>query len=460
MKDLFSKQQDYFFSDKTLEINFRIEQLEKLKDLVIVNETKIAEALKSDLGKCHFEAFSSEIGFIIEEIQVTIKNLKKWLRPKNVSTPMWMWPSKSQIIQDPYGVTLIIAPWNYPFQLMMAPLIGAIAAGNTAILKPSELTPATEKIIAELISKTYPEEYIKVVVGGVKETTELLELPFDFIFFTGSTQVGKIIMQAASQNLTPVCLELGGKSPCIVDETADIVTAAKRIVWGKFMNAGQTCVAPDFLLVHESKYELLIANLKQTIHEFYGSDLAKIKENDQFGRIVNERHLDRLMSYFKEEDVIFGGDVDREQKYISPTLIGPINGLNSEHPIMQEEIFGPLLPIIKYKSLDEEIKKLKRMPKPLALYLFTRSEEAKEKVTKKLSFGGGCINECLLHLANPELPFGGVGPSGLGAYHGKFSIETFSHQKSVFDHANWPDPSLRYPPYNESKFKIIRKLLT
>jgi aldehyde dehydrogenase (NAD+) len=451
---LVTDQRDFFNAGETANVLFRIEQLKKLKQVIIDNESQISDALKKDLNKSQFEAYSTEIGIVLKEISDAIKHLKSWAKPKHVLTPLFLQPGNSFIIPEPLGVILIIAPWNYPFQLSLSPLIGALAAGNCAILKPSNLAPETSKVLSKLLNATFESKYVSVVEGGQKETSDLLEQKLDKIFFTGSDAVGKIVMEAAAKNLTPFVLELGGKSPCIVDETADIKLAARRIAWGKTINAGQTCVAPDYLLVQDRVKDEFIAEYKKNIIEFWGN---KPEENEDFAKIVNQEHFDRLSSLIKASGkVVFGGDVNKKTQQIAPTLI---DNVVWEAPILQEEIFGPLLPIISFGSLPTLLPHIKEKPLPLALYLFSNDKKNQEFVMNGLQFGGGCINDTLMHLTNPRLPFGGVGPSGTGSYHGKHSFDTFSHHKSVLKKPAFFDAKTRYAPYTTSKLNMIHKFL-
>lgn len=418
----------FFNTQQTKDISFRKDQLKKLSKAIKSYESDILEALYTDLGKNKVEAYATEIGITLKSIKNARKELKNWTKTKNVDTPLYLFPTKSYIKKEPYGTVLIIAPFNYPFQLVFEPLIGAIAAGNTAIIKPSELTPNVARVIKRLINETFDANYIEVIEGGIEETQTLIHLPFDYVFFTGSENVGKIVYQAASENLVPVTLEMGGKSPVIVDETANIKVASERICFGKFTNAGQTCVAPDYILVHESVKDDLITALSKTLREFYGQN---IQQSPDYGRIVNLKHYHRLTSLLNSEqmNIVFGGHSDEDERYIEPTLLDHVT---SDSAIMQEEIFGPILPILTYQSLDEAIAFIHQRPKPLSLYLFSEDENATQRVINDLSFGGGAINDTLMHLANPKLPFGGVGASGMGRYHGKYSFDTFTHEKATF----------------------------
>ncbi|HHP5379979.1 TPA: aldehyde dehydrogenase [Staphylococcus aureus] len=441
----------FFNTQQTKDISFRKDQLKKLSKAIKSYESDILEALYTDLGKNKVEAYATEIGITLKSIKNARKELKNWTKTKNVDTPLYLFPTKSYIKKEPYGTVLIIAPFNYPFQLVFEPLIGAIAAGNTAIIKPSELTPNVARVIKRLINETFDANYIEVIEGGIEETQTLIHLPFDYVFFTGSENVGKIVYQAASENLVPVTLEMGGKSPVIVDETANIKVASERICFGKFTNAGQTCVAPDYILVHESVKDDLITALSKTLREFYGQN---IQQSPDYGRIVNLKHYHRLTSLLNSEqmNIVFGGHSDEDERYIEPTLLDHIT---SDSAIMQEEIFGPILPILTYQSLDEAIAFIHQRPKPLSLYLFSEDENATQRVINDLSFGGGAINDTLMHLANPKLPFGGVGASGMGRYHGKYSFDTFTHEKSYIFKSTRLESGVHLPPY-KGKFKYIK----
>lgn len=441
----------FFNTQQTKDISFRKEQLKKLSKAIKSYESDILEALYTDLGKNKVEAYATEIGITLKSIKNARKELKNWTKTKNVDTPLYLFPTKSYIKKEPYGTVLIIAPFNYPFQLVFEPLIGAIAAGNTAIIKPSELTPNVARVIKRLINETFDANYIEVIEGGIEETQTLIHLPFDYVFFTGSENVGKIVYQAASENLVPVTLEMGGKSPVIVDETANIKVASERICFGKFTNAGQTCVAPDYILVHESVKDDLITALSKTLREFYGQN---IQQSPDYGRIVNLKHYYRLTSLLNsaQMNIVFGGHSDEDERYIEPTLLDHVT---NDSAIMQEEIFGPILPILTYQSLDEAIAFIHQRPKPLSLYLFSEDENATQRVINELSFGGGAINDTLMHLANPKLPFGGVGASGMGRYHGKYSFDTFTHEKSYIFKSTRLESGVHLPPY-KGKFKYIK----
>lgn len=445
----------FFSSEKTLDINFRINSLKKLKKAIKLYQKQIFDALYKDLGKSEFESYTTEVGFVLSSIDYTLKNIKKWSKYKKVSTPIHLFPTKSYIINEPYGTVLIMGPYNYPFQLLIEPLIGSIAAGNCTVLKPSEISPNVSRVIKELIEVTFERKYISCIEGSIETNTSLINSKFDYIFFTGSVSVGKIVMKAASENLTPVTLELGGKSPVIVDKTADVKVSARRIIWGKTMNAGQTCVAPDYIVVHEDIKDMLIDEMKISVKEFYGENVIDSKD---FGRIINNRHFNRLKSILeKDKDkIIFGGRYEENQKYIEPTFLD-INSFESAS--MEEEIFGPILPIITYKDLDIVITEINKREKPLALYLFTKDKEIGSRVLRKISSGGVSINDTISHIINPELPFGGVGNSGIGSYHGKYSFDTFSHKKSVISKSSNINITLAYPPYNKKKLNAIKKFL-
>lgn len=452
-KSIVDNQRKYMDQGNTVEYSFRKKQLENLRDMLKVYETEIFQALKNDLNKPDFEVVTSELGILHNELEVAIKNLRYWMQPQKVISPLTHKGSKSFIIKEPLGVVLIIAPWNYPLQLSLAPAIGAIASGNTVILKPSEHAPHTSELLAKMIEDTFDASYITVVQGAVEETTALLEQRFDHIFFTGGAAIGKIVMRAASEHLTPVTLELGGKSPAIVDEDANIAIAAKRIVWGKYTNAGQTCVAPDYLLVQESvKFKLLKA-MKKQIKSMFGKNLI---ENDSYTHIINENHFDRLVSFLNEDNIVHGGYNNREKLIIEPTIIDRIDW---DDPIMQEEIFGPILPVIPFENIEDALMQIKSMDKPLALYYFGENPRMQSQVMEYVSFGGGAINDTVYHLANPYLPFGGVGPSGMGSYHGQAGFDTFSHQKSILKQTTKFDLPFRYPGGKVSS-NIVKKFLS
>ena len=447
-----ANQRTFFATGKTKDYNFRVAQLNKLSQLIKDHEQLILDAVYKDLRKPALEAFGSEILITLSEIKFALKHLKTWMKPKKVGTPINLFPSSSYIYTEPLGVVLIVAPWNYPFALTIQPLIGAIAAGNCAILKPSEHTPHTSSAIAKIINDNFDPNFIIAIEGGIETNQALLAEKFDHIFFTGGTAIGKIVMEAAAKRLTPVTLELGGKSPCIVDETCDLEVTAKRIVWGKFYNAGQTCVAPDYLLVQKNIKPLLIEKLVTHVKAFFGENPQK---SPDLARVVNDRQFDRLVGLLDEGKVLIGGNSDKSDRFIAPTLIEAVSP-NSK--IMAEEIFGPILPILEYDQLSEAIAFVNAHPKPLALYFFSRNKQNQERILQSVSFGGGCFNDTIMHLGNPELPFGGVGHSGMGSYHGKASFDIFSHRKSVLKNFFRFDLKWRYPPYTmtlESLKKFI-----
>lgn len=445
---LVEKQKSFFKTGQTKELSFRLEALKKLQTSIRENEKKIIQALKDDLNKSEFEAYSTEVGFVLSELRYIMKNLPSWVKPKKVKTPMTHIGSSSIIYSEPYGTALIISPWNYPFQLAIAPLIGAICAGNCSVIKPSELSPKTSKVVAEMIHELFPEEYIAVKEGAVETSQALLKEPFDYIFFTGSVYVGKIVMEAAGKNLTPVTLELGGKSPCIVHEDANIPVAAKRIAWGKFTNAGQTCIAPDYVYVYQGIKDVFLNELKKVIHDLYGQEPL---ENPNYTRIVSEKHFKRLQSFLNNGTCFTGGKSDEKKLMIEPTIL---TNVTWKDPIMGEEIFGPLMPVMEYEDINEVIDTIQDHPKPLALYLFTKNKTIEKEILNHVSFGGGCINDTIYHISTPHLPFGGVGSSGLGAYHGKSSFDTFSHKKSVLKQTTLFDIPLRYPNVKNGLKKI------
>jgi aldehyde dehydrogenase (NAD+) len=449
--EIVERQKEFFYTGKTKEIAFRIEMLKKLKTGIKDWEEKIMDAVYQDLRKSEFEVFTTEIALVLEEINYFVKNLKKLSKPKRIKTSLINFPAKNYIYKEPYGVSLIISPWNYPFQLAMAPLVGSIAAGNCTIVKPSELSPKTSSVIEEMIKHLFNEAYIKVICGDVEVAQNILQQRFDRIFYTGGTEVGKKVMEQASKFLTPVVLELGGKSPCIIDKEIDLDISAKRIVWGKFLNAGQTCIAPDYLLIHEDIKMDFIQRMKKYMREFYGENP---RESGNYTKIINERHFNRLELYLKDGDVIFGGKVDKDSLYMEPTLL---DNVNEESRIMKEEIFGPILPILTYKNLEDVISYVNHNPKPLALYFFSTNKINQKKVIANASYGGGCINDTIVHVADMNLPFGGVGESGIGSYHGKASLDAFTHHKSIVKKTFFMDLKLRYPPY-DGKLKMVKKL--
>ena len=448
----FTSLKTYFNQGHTRSYQFRVKQLKKLKATIKQNEQDILDALHADMHKPAFEAFTSEVGVLYEEINFALKYLKHWMKPKAVLTPLVHFPSSSQSITEPVGVVLIISPWNYPFLLLMAPLVGAMAAGNCAVVKPSEQTLHTAHIIEKIISETFPENYIRVVQGiGAEVIPPMMDnFRFDHIFFTGSVPVGKKIAAQAAKELVPVTLELGGKSPAIVDPTVPVKVTAKRLVWGKFFNAGQTCISPDYVLIHEDIKEALVNQMVKYIQEFYGDDPS---QSQYYTHIVNNHRFKVLAEYLMQGKIITGGVTNENQRYIAPTLI---ENISLDSPIMQEEIFGPILPLLTYKNTEEIFEIISQQPFPLSLYLFTNDRKFEKLILEKVSFGGGCVNTTLVHFANPHLPFGGIGYSGMGRYHGKASFDTFSHQKSIMKTSFIFDHPLRYAPYKEWKLKIAR----
>ena len=453
VEDLVQKQRDFFLSGQTRPIDFRLDALRKLRDALKVHEKDILAAVYADLRKAEVDAYATELAGVYNEIKVAIANVRDWAAREKVTTPIFMMPAKSYIYKEPYGVCLIIAPWNYPVQLAMLPLVGAIAAGNTAIVKPSELASHSAAIIDKVLGETFPEEYIRVVQGGVEETHALLAQQLDYIFFTGSVPVGKVVMEAAAKNLTPLTLELGGKSPAIVHESADLPTAASRIAWGKFMNAGQTCIAPDYVVVHEAVSDAFLNELVSAIRKFYGDDAST---HPRYCRIINDRHFTRLEALIDPDKLAYGGKTNAAQKYIEPTLLYPVDW---NHPAMADEIFGPILPIITYSRLDEVISRINKRPKPLALYLFAGNKDIRRKIIGEISFGGGAVNNTIMHIVSHYLPFGGVGQSGMGRYHGKYSFDTFSHTKSILRSYNLADPADAATPDKGKLFNYLMKLM-
>ena len=452
--NIFNSQKEFFYSNKTKDINYRINNLKKLKNLIKENEQDIMDALYKDLRKSNFESYATEIGIVYDELNLHIKNLRKWSKREKRKSPIVHFPAKSYIYKDPYGVTLIIGPFNYPFQLVIAPLIGAISAGNCAIIKPSESTQNIALLLEKIINENFKENYIRVVnpLGGKDTVSYLLDLKFDYIFFTGSVSVGKIIMEKASKNLIPVTLELGGKSPCIVDNSAKLDLAAKRIVWGKFLNAGQTCVAPDYILVQKDIKEKLLKELKKELLLQFGSD---IKSSSDFPRIVNKHSLLRLKNYLNDGEIYFGGSVDEKDLYLEPTIL---TNIKETSLIMEEEIFGPILPILEYSSLDEALTYVINKDKPLALYYFSEDSTSIEKVLNSTTSGGVTINDTIIHVASSYLPFGGVGSSGMGAYHGKASFDVFTHKKSVIKRGTFIEFPIKFAPYN-NKINLLKKVM-
>ena len=449
---LVQRQRDYFRTGATLSVSFRLGALDRLYKAINTRQPEICAALKADLGKSETESFMCEIGMVLSEITYMRKHIRRFSRPKTVWTPLAQFCSHSFTQSVPYGNTLIMSPWNYPFLLSMEPLVDAIASGNTVIVKPSAYSPATADIVKSLVEDCFPEEFVTVVTGGRQENSVLLEQKFDLIFFTGSQAVGKEVLRRAAEHLTPAVLELGGKSPCIVDASADIPLAAKRIVFGKFLNCGQTCVAPDYILCHASVKEQLIAELKKQITAQFGAEPLK---NPDYGKIINVKHFDRLCSLISREKVVFGGETDPAACRIAPTLLSDVT---PDDAIMGQEIFGPLLPILTFEKFEEVISFVESGGKPLAAYLFSRNAEQMKLYRTRLPFGGGCVNDTIIHLATSEMGFGGVGESGMGAYHGKAGFDAFSHKKSIVDKKTWLDLPMRYQPYTRKLYQNLLHL--
>lgn len=453
LENPYTSKKDFFHEGHTRSYEFRLKQLKKLKFFIEKYEEDILQALSLDLSKPLFEAYTAEIGIVYEELNNAIKNLASWMKPEKASTPIHLQVGTSRIYPQPKGVVLIISPWNYPFQLTISPLIGAIAAGNCVVLKASNQSRQTQNIIAKIIGECFDSNYISLVEGpGSKVVSPLIEnYRFDHIFFTGSVPVGREILQLAANHLTPVSLELGGKSPALVHEDANIDRAAKKITWGKFYNLGQTCVAPDYLLVHESKKDLLVEKIIACIHKFYGPDISK---SEDLARIINNKRFNKLISFLDRGHILEGGNYNLEDKFIAPTLI---DGLSMDDPIMKEEIFGPILPIISYKDISEAIELIDLNPYPLALYLFTRDKSIEDYIIERVQFGGACINDTISHVANSNLPFGGFGFSGMGNYHSKYTFDSFSHFKSIYKSSSLIELDFKYPPYSEKTLNIVKK---
>lgn len=446
-----NQQRDFFNTGQTKDVSFRIQLLKTLKKAVVEHKTEIINALNADLSKPEFEAYGTEI-WVLREIDYAIKHIKSWTKPKKVATPIEQFPGSARIYPEPLGVVLIIGPWNYPFQLMISPLIGAIAAGNCVILKPSEIAPHTSHVLANIIQKNFNSAYVAVIEGGVETSQQLLTEKFDHIFFTGGTAIGKIVMEAAAKHLTPVTLELGGKSPCIVDSDINIEHTARRIIWGKFLNAGQSCIAPDYLLVNKNIKQDLLDAIQKNIKEFYGDNPTI---SPDYARIINQKHFNRLVGFLKHGKIIIGGETDLSSCYISPTVI---DNISIEDPVMQEEIFGPILPVLEYTDLTEALTIINARPKPLALYFFSRNKHLQERVCCETSSGSICLNDTVMQFGVSALPFGGVGDSGIGSYHGKASFDTFSHYKSVLKKTFLLDPNWRYAPY-KGKLPLLKFII-
>ena len=450
-QQLVEKQRAFFATGKTRNRGFRIEQLHKLRQVVIEKHEEIEKSLFQDLNKCEFEAFVTEVTAMIDEINCAVENLETWTQPVEVESNPLFGVAESKYYYEPYGTVLLLNTWNYPFVLCFKPLVGALAAGNCCIVKPSEVAPTTSKVLADIINTAFDEEYCVAIECSIEGTTELLKERFDFIIFTGSERVGRIVARAAAEHLTPTVLELGGKSPCIVDKSADIERSVPTICWGKLLNSGQTCTAPDYIWVHKDVKEALIEALKNQIQKFYGDD---IKSSPDFGRIINQQHFERLKSLIEGANIVFGGETDESQRFISPTII---DGVTWDDPIMQEEIFGPIIPIITFENLKDVVDELSRRAKPLALYLYTTDKASEELIINNVSFGGGCVNSTLMHMLNTNLPFGGIGNSGHGYYSGRWSIEMFSHKKGIFNRALTDEPSPVFPPF-EDHVKFVKQM--
>jgi aldehyde dehydrogenase (NAD+) len=442
-----------FESGRSRPLAWRRAQLGQVRRLLEENGKELVAAIRADLGRAEIEGWLMDVSVTIGEIDLAARQLARWMRPQRIPTPLSQKPAKARIVREPLGVVLLIAPWNYPVQLLLSPLVGAIAAGNCAVLKPSEVSAHTSAALGRLLPKYLDGECFSVIEGGVDETTALLRERFDHVFYTGNGTVARVVMEAAAKHLTPVTLELGGKSPCIVDDDVDLTVAARRIVWGKFLNAGQTCIAPDYVLVHESREQDLLGAMKAALREFYGDDP---RQTPDYGRVINERHVRRLAALLGSGELVTGGQTDEASHYVAPTIL---RGVAPDSPVMQDEIFGPILPVLTVPSMDAAIAFVNARPKPLALYVFTKRQAVEEKIIAETSSGGVCVNAVLWQIANPGLPFGGVGPSGMGAYHGRTSFETFSHRKAVVTKSTAVDPKLAYPPYTKLKTALLRRLL-
>ena len=453
VKNIISSQRNYFLSGATLNIDFRMQALQKLKTCIIKYEDEINAALKADLGKSPFESYMCETGMVLSELSYMLKHARSFAKDKKVLTPLAQFHSRSYKKPSPYGVTLIMSPWNYPFMLAMDPLVDALAAGNTAVIKPSAYSPRTSEVIKLIIEECFEEKYVAVILGGRAENQFLLKEHFDYIFFTGSIGVGKEVMRHASFHLTPVTLELGGKSPCIVEKTANLKLAAKRIVFGKYLNCGQTCVAPDYVYCDKSVKDELVKEICKQIRKQYGKNPLK---RDNYGKIVNEKHFDRVSGLIEASKVVAGGAVNRSTLQIEPTVMDNVTFADA---VMQEEIFGPIMPILTFDTLQEAVAKINSMPHPLALYIFTNNPKAADYVTSRCGFGGGCVNDVIIHLATSEMGFGGFGESGMGSYHGKTGFDTFTHYKSIVDKKTWLDLPMRYQPYKKMNAKLLKKFL-
>lgn len=453
IQELIRKQREYFYTDATLDVNFRINSLKKIQTAIQTHQEQINAALKADLGKSSFESYMCESGLVLNEITYMLKHIRSLAKEKTVPTPLAQFHSRSYMKPSPYGVVLIMSPWNYPFLLTFDPLVEALAAGNTVVLKPSAYSPATSRIICEIVRECFPEQYVAVVTGGRAENACLLQEHFDYIFFTGSQSVGKEVMRQASAHLTPVTLELGGKSPCIVDKSANLKLAARRIVFGKYLNCGQTCVAPDYVFCHQDIKDDLLKQIQKQIRKQFGKSPL---DNKNYGKIINEKHFSRILNLIDSSKVVTGGNIRQETLQIEPTVMDHVT---FEDAVMQEEIFGPVMPLLTFTSMDEVIHKVNSMAHPLALYIFAQDKAVINKVTSECGFGGGCVNDVIIHLATSEMPFGGFGESGMGSYHGKKGFETFSHYKSIVDKKTWIDLPMRYQPYRKIYDRLIHLFL-
>lgn len=451
IQSIVEKQRNYFNSNATRELTFRKALLKKLATVLKAHESELTAAIHADFHKSEFDTYTTEFALLYSDINETLKELDNWVRPQSVRTNLMNLPGKSTIYREPYGVCFVIGAWNYPFQLTLAPAIAALAAGNTVIIKASELPSQSAQALAKMINANFDPGVLHVVEGGGDVTQAVINAKMDYIFFTGSVRVGRIIYEAAAKHLTPVTLELGGKSPAIIDESADLKTTVKRLVWGKFLNAGQTCIATDYVYVHHSLYDSFLTELKKQIE---ANQYAL--ENNNYVQIINEQHFNRLKELIPMDKVYFGGETNEHNRYIAPTVL---TNVNWQDLVMQEEIFGPILPVFTYADLEEVIKAIQSQPKPLALYLFSRKSSTKKRIVNELSFGGGAINDTIMHITNSHLPFGGVGNSGIGSYHGEAGFKTFSHEKSVFEKPLWGEPNIKFPPYSSNKLKWIKRLL-
>ena len=453
IQELIRKQREYFYTGATLDVNFRINSLKKIQTAIQTHQEQINAALKADLGKSSFESYMCESGLVLNEITYMLKHIRSLAKEKTVPTPLAQFHSRSYMKPSPYGVVLIMSPWNYPFLLTFDPLVEALAAGNTVVLKPSAYSPATSRIICEIVRECFPEQYVAVVTGGREENACLLQEHFDYIFFTGSQSVGKEVMRQASAHLTPVTLELGGKSPCIVDKSTNLKLAARRIVFGKYLNCGQTCVAPDYVFCHQDIKDDLLKQIQKQIRKQFGKSPL---DNKNYGKIINEKHFSRILNLIDSSKVVTGGNIRQETLQIEPTVMDHVT---FEDAVMQEEIFGPVMPLLTFTSMDEVIHKVNSMAHPLALYIFAQDKAVINKVTSECGFGGGCVNDVIIHLATSEMPFGGFGESGMGSYHGKKGFETFSHYKSIVDKKTWIDLPMRYQPYRKIYDRLIHLFL-